>query len=92
MAVEGEGETRQIALRTNVDDLVSVGPEHPLRFEEDETGGLKPYVLVRGGLWARVTRALAYDLLDLAEEREVFGISAGGAFFGIPAGEPERRA
>ena len=38
MAVEGEGEGRQIAFRTNVDDLVQVGPDHPLRFEQDAHG------------------------------------------------------
>lgn len=86
MAVDGEGEGRRIALRTNVDDLVEVGPEHPLRFETGEAdGGVRPYVHVRRDLWARVTRALAYDLLDLGEERAIdgedwFGLAAGGAF------------
>ena len=36
-------------------------------------GGVKPYVRVRGGLWARVTRALTYDLVALGEERELGG-------------------
>ena len=45
---------------------------------------------VRGGLWAKVTRALAYDLVDLAEEREidgreVFGLAVGSAFYRIPS-------
>ena len=49
---------------------------------------MKPYVKVRGDLWARVTRALALDLIALGEEREadggaVFGVSAGGLFFPI---------
>ncbi|WP_243371075.1 DUF1285 domain-containing protein [Microvirga solisilvae] len=88
MAVEGEGAERQIAFRTNVDDLVQVGPDHPLRFEQDAHGGVKPYVKVRGDLWALVTRALALDLIALAEEREVegqslFGIAVGQAFFPI---------
>jgi hypothetical protein len=88
MAVEGEGDARQIAFRTNVDDLVQVGPDHPLRFDRDPTGGLKPYLRVRGGLWARLTRTLAFDLVDLGEEvaRDggvEFGIRAGGAFFPI---------
>jgi uncharacterized protein len=86
MAVEGSGSGRQIAFRTNVDDLVTVGPDHPLRFERDANGGLKPYVRVRGDLWARVTRALALDLVDLGERRQgdegpLFGIAAGGTFF-----------
>ena len=93
MSVTGEGAERAVAFRTNVDDLVAVGPDNPLRFEADE-GGLRPYVLVRGGLWARVTRALTYDLVELAEEREqggatVLGLAAGSCFFVIPghAGE-----
>ena len=93
MAVEGEGEARRIAFRTNVDDLVAVGPDHPLRFERGDADAMKPYVLVRGGLWARLTRALAYDLLELGEEREVggsalFGVASGGTFFPVaPASE-----
>jgi hypothetical protein len=88
MAVEGEGDARQIAFRTNVDDLVRVGPDHPLRFERDAHDGVKPYVRVRGDLWARVTRALALDLVDLGEERNVegrsvYGIAVEGAFFAI---------
>ena len=91
MAVEGEGEGRRIAFRTNVDDLVSVDAEHPLRFE-DGAGGLKPYIRVRGGLTALVSRALTYDLIELAEERSLdgetwLGLWAGGAFHRIaPAG------
>jgi hypothetical protein len=93
MAVEGEGGGRGIVFRTNVDDLVRVGAAHPLRFEKDATGGVKPYVLVRAALWARLTRALTYDLLNLGEDREaggrmMFGVSAGGSFFPVaPAAE-----
>jgi uncharacterized protein len=93
MAVVGESENRQIAFRTNVDDLAQVGPDHPLRFEHDATGGVKPYVRIRGDLWARATRSLAFDLIAMGEEREIagaaiFGIKAGGMFFPIaPAPE-----
>ena len=60
--------------RTNVDDWVACGPDHALRFEpEPDTGGLKPYLHVRRDLWAKVTRALFYDLVELGEEREVDG-------------------
>ncbi len=88
MAVEGEGPERSIAFRTNVDDLVRLDADHALRFEQDSEGGLKPYLHVRRGLWALVTRALTYDLVDLAEEREIdgqawLGIAAGGTFHRI---------
>ncbi|GJD47559.1 hypothetical protein OPKNFCMD_0267 [Methylobacterium crusticola] len=88
MAVEGEGEGRSIAFRTNVDDVVPLDTDHPLRFERDGEGGFKPYLAVRHGLWALVSRALVYDLVDLCEEREVagarwFGLAAGGRFHRI---------
>ena len=76
-----------LRFRTNVDDWVACGPEHALRFEpEPETGGLKPYLHVRRDLWAKVTRALFYDLVELGEEREVagarmFGVASAGEFF-----------
>ena len=96
MAVEGEGKARRIAFRTNVDDLVAVGPDHPVRFDRGEQDAMKPYVLVRGGLWARLTRALTYDLLEFGEEREVggtvlFGVAAASHFFPVaPASEIAR--
>ena len=87
MAVAGEGDLRTIAFRTNVDDLVSVGPDHPLRFEEDEEGGVKPYVLVRGGLWARVTRALTYDLIELGAEGDGrYAVTVAGTAYPVPGG------
>ncbi|MGE0039359.1 MAG: DUF1285 domain-containing protein [Xanthobacteraceae bacterium] len=82
------GERGQVLrFRTNVDDWVACGPGHALRFEpEDGTGGLKPYLHVRRDLWAKVTRALFYDLVELGEEREVggelmFGVASDGEFF-----------
>lgn len=88
MAVDGTGASRRIAFRTNVDDLVSVDTDHALRFEEGPDGALKPYVHVRGGLWALVTRALTYDLVDLSESRTIdgqdwLGLWAGGVFHRI---------
>jgi hypothetical protein len=88
MAVDGAGEARRIAFRTNVDELVSVDADHALRFEEGPDGALKPYLHVRGGLWALITRALTYDLVDLAEDRVIdgqpwLGLWAGGVFHRI---------
>lgn len=87
LAIDASTPERILHFRTNVDDWVACGPEHALRFEpEPDTGGLKPYLHVRAGLWAKVTRALFYDLVELGEERDVdgvhmFGIASGGAFF-----------
>jgi hypothetical protein len=87
MQVENIAGDRVLHFRTNVDDWVACGPDHALRFEpEPGTGGLKPYLHVRADLWAKVTRALFYDLVELGEEREVtgermFGVMSGGGFF-----------
>jgi uncharacterized protein len=78
-----------LEFRTNVDDWVTAGPGHALRFElQTETGGLKPYLHVRRDLWAKVTRALFYDLVALGEERDVggkamFGVASQGDFFAM---------
>ncbi len=88
LAVENEaGGGRVLRFRTNVDDWVTCGRDNPLRFEpEPATGGLKPFVHVRRDLWAKVTRTLFYDLVDLGEEREaggvcMFGVASAGEFF-----------
>jgi hypothetical protein len=89
MKAEGEGAARTLTFRTNVDEWVTAGPDHGLRFEpEEETGGLKPYLHVRRDLWALVTRALFYDLVELGEERDVagtrmFGVASGGDFYAM---------
>jgi hypothetical protein len=78
-----------LEFRTNVDDWVTAGPGHALRFElQSETGGLKPYLHVRRDLWAKVTRALFYELVALGEERDVdgkpmFGVASRGEFFAM---------
>ncbi|HKA76442.1 MAG TPA: DUF1285 domain-containing protein, partial [Pseudolabrys sp.] len=46
------------------------------------------YLHVRRDLWAKVTRALFYDLVALGEERDVdgkamFGVVSGGEFFAM---------
>jgi uncharacterized protein len=87
MAVEGEGRDQRIGFRTNVDDYVEVDGDHPLRFEvEAPSGGLKPYVLVRGRLEALVVRSVFYDLVELGAEqlvegRRMFGVWSDSRFF-----------
>src|SRR5215467_2286428 len=74
LRVEEAEAGRTLHFRTNVDDWVACGGAHALRFvPESHAGGLKPYLHVRRDLWAKVTRALFYDLVDLGEEREIDG-------------------
>ena len=87
MSAGADDQGRQmLTFRTNVDDSVTAGPGHALRFEPEVTGGLRPYLHVRRDLWAKVTRAVFYDLVALGEERvadgrRMFGIASAGAFF-----------
>ncbi|WP_334145844.1 DUF1285 domain-containing protein [Hyphomicrobium sp.] len=83
----GSGRGQTLLFRTNVDDVVRCGPDHPLRFAAaDPTGGLKPYLHVRGRLEALVTRALVYDLVERAAEGSDghLGLWSDGAFFPLP--------
>ena len=84
-----------LRFRTNVDDWVACDSEHRLQFEAAADGGLTPYLHVRADLWAKVTRALYYDLVDMGEERVVdghpmFGVASSGAFFAMADAEQMR--
>ena len=83
MTLMGAGESQVIAFETNVDDAVTVDAAHPLRFAvEPGTDGLKPYVLVRAGLEALVSRALFYDLVAAGTVVDQwFGLWSSGQFF-----------
>jgi uncharacterized protein len=84
---ETSGEQKPaLRIRTNVDDEIIVGRDHPLKFEKGEADGIVPYVLVRGGLWARLTRTLFFDLVGRGEVEDcngeaMFGVRSGGQFF-----------
>lgn len=97
MLKEADSRGPVLRFRTNVDDWVTCDADHRLRFEVAEDGGLMPYLHVRADLWAKVTRALYYDLVDIGEERMVdgrakFGIASGGAFFAMADAEQMREA
>lgn len=85
LAIEGEGDRRSLVFRTNVGDVVTVDSDHPLRVAPVVPGGgLVPYVLVRGGLEARLARPLVHELSDHFEQRgEEIGVVSGGNFFVI---------
>ncbi len=97
MNVSGQGDAQIITFRTNVGDVVEAGPDHALRFvDEDDTDGLKPYLHVRGRLEALVGRPVMYELVNIGEEIEVegrlmFSVRSKGVVFPIMPVETLRK-
>jgi len=89
--VAGAGQTQVLSFRTNMDEIVVADEAHPLRVATDpSTAAPRPYILVRDGLEARLTRPVFYQLVDLGREERVggatrFGVWSKNEFF--PLGE-----
>ena len=87
VTAEGDGKERILRFRTNLDDEVEAGPDHPIRVDHDlASGEPSPYVHVRGGLEARILRPVYYHLVELGDEvkrdgETMFGVWSHGQFF-----------
>jgi hypothetical protein len=90
-AVRVDREGGALVFTTNVGDLAEAGPEHPLRVETDPaTGAPDPYVHVRGGLEARLTRPVFYELVAMAEARDGrLCVASNGRWFDLGPLEAE---
>jgi hypothetical protein len=89
MEVEGGGRDQRLTFRTNVDDDVTAGADHPLRFRPERDGSFTPFVTVRDGLEARLDRPVYYELVELAvtkrgDGRDKLGVWSGRTFFLFP--------
>lgn len=82
MHCDGEDRERRVAFRLDSGDAVILDAEHPLSVVETERGP-SPRILVRHGLEAELTRAIYYELAEiaLAEGQDPPGIWSAGAFF-----------
>lgn len=88
MMSEGEGRRRRVSFRTNLDDVVVLGPDHPLRMAPVKGDGEPaPYIHVRRNLEARLARSVYYHLVELSEpadnDSDTLGIWSSGQFFPI---------
>lgn len=92
----GEGREQTLSFRTNIDQVVTAGPTHPIRVARDHPDADPvPYLLVRpgegeAGIEARISRSVYYELVALAEAesiggRQMLGVWSRGCFF--PLGE-----
>ena len=73
-SVEDNGQ-QAIVFTTNMGERIVVDQEHAIRIEIDaDSNAPRPYVHVRAGLDALISRSAFYDLLNLAQEKERDGI------------------
>ncbi len=71
---EDSGRNQVLLFRTNVEQWVEAGADHPIRVTQaPETGEPRPYILVRDGLEALIARSVFYELVDLAQPNETDG-------------------
>ena len=94
LTVEGEGREQGLIFRTNLDDIVTAGPNNPLRVETTANGQPAPYIQVRGDLEARIARPVFYDLVELGGEERVenvtqFGVWSRSMFFRLGTPGPD---
>jgi len=88
-----EGGGQVLTFRTNVDEMVTAGKDHPIRVARDIVTCLPtPYILVRDGLEARISRAVYYELVALAvpemvRGERVLGVWSAGVFFPLGSAE-----
>ena len=95
----GDGRQQVLSFRTNVDEVVTAGPEHPIRIAHDLlTCEPTPYIHLREGdgqlrIEARISRPVYYELVALAVPewvgcKRMLGVWSSGKFF--PLGELPR--
>ena len=91
---EGSGRSQVLSLRTNVDEIVTVGADHPLRTgvhpESDET---RLYVGLRPQFEARVAGSVYNELLargepEIVGDARAFGVWSSGTFFRLEPAKP----
>ena len=86
LEVSGSGRAQAICFRTNLDEVVPLDEDHPLRVgAPTDKGGPAPYVLVRDRLEALIVRSVYYDLVAHGENGEGehaadFGVWSHGIF------------
>jgi hypothetical protein len=86
VAVRVDRDGSDLKFLTNVGDEVVAGPDNAIRVETDAEGEPRPYLHVRRGLEALISRPVFYELVEMAEARDTdhgpaLGVSSGGAWF-----------
>jgi hypothetical protein len=86
MRAEGGGHEQRLIFTTNVGDETVANTSNPIRVETNrETDEPAPYIHVRGGMEARISRNVFYQLADMAVpgDNGVLGVWSEGVFFAL---------
>ncbi len=97
----GDGRQQVLSFRTNTDQVITAGPDHPIRISHDLfTCEPTPYLMIRSGaghfgIEARINRPTYYELVALSVPEWVgakrhLGVWSMGKFFSLgemPPGE-----
>lgn len=89
IAVRVDRDGADLKFTTNVGDEVVAGPDNAIRVDVDPaTGEPRPYLHVRRGLEALITRPVFYELVEMADERDTgdgarLGVGSQGAWFPV---------
>jgi uncharacterized protein len=85
MEIAGESTAQKIVFRLNTDELTVLDAAHPLTgLSGGGDGEPHPCIGVDRGLMARLTRALFYRLVDIAEQRgSELGVVSCGQWFSL---------
>ncbi|MGI9317889.1 MAG: DUF1285 domain-containing protein [bacterium] len=86
LRIQGNGSNQDIYFRTNMDEVVKADAKHPFTMDTDpENGQPRPYIEIRNGLCAKLTRSVYYELAELSMQSNringELGVISGGVFF-----------
>ena len=97
LQVEGAGREQRLRFRTNIDDMVSADPDHPIYLRRDPRAATgddgeagRPYIHLRDGIEALIARPVYYALVEMADEQLMDGrlqpgVWSCGTFFPLVA-------
>jgi hypothetical protein len=83
----GDGLDQMLSFRTNLNQVVTLGPDNPLRVALDSYGDPTRYLLIRPGIEARIDPDVYRNVRELFGEpacvggRPILGLWSSGAFF-----------
>jgi len=85
MEVKGAGRDQSLLFLTNVDDCTIADAAHPIRVASN-TGEPRPYVMIRDGLEALISRPVYYRLIERALQETSDDESEQGAEVAVYSG------